>query len=596
MMLKRWVLWILTANCAWGGAAAAATVTQQLAPARIALGTAAQLTIGSDDSSAQIRAPAVPGLEFIPVGQSRRVEYVNGVTRSTASVIYQVVPRQAGTFTIPGTQPGMAPVVLTVTAGNEPPASGGGPGANAPGMPGTPMAEVAAFVRIHPAKHELYVGENIPVDIEVGTHDGVVTAMNGPPLFSGEGIVLDPLTSEPQRSTEVIDGEPFTSFTWHSTLTAAKPGALSMVVKSPLTIRVRPPGPSARRYSDDPDDFFNDPNFRGLFGGVTEKEITVASKPDEFKVLALPTKDRPAGFSGAVGHFTVSSDLSADKGTVGDPLTLRLKITGTGNFDRVEAPMLHDPEHWKTYAPTSHVKRADDGGPKSEKIFEQPVIATLPGEQPLPSLSFSWFDPETRRYETANTEPLHVSIAPAAQGMLAQSAGPPPASTPDPQTPAPPAGIALRPDHLDTGRGADSLRPHYLEPAYLAAPSMVAMLVAGALLWLRRRDRVTDQVDQAPSLERLLEVMHQASLSRDAPRFFRAARTALQTAWAPEWQLAPEAITTHEVAAHFGEDSDLVRAFVLADESAYAGSALQSVDLQHWKHLILEHIADRVEA
>jgi len=84
----------------------------------------------------------------------------------------------------------------------------------------------------------------------------------------------------------------------------------------------------------------NDPFFQNFFGGTTEKQITVASDPDAFKVLELPVAGRPAGFSGAVGKFEVGSELSAAKCTAGDPLTLRLEVTGTGSFDRVNSPML----------------------------------------------------------------------------------------------------------------------------------------------------------------------------------------------------------------------------------------------------------------
>jgi len=44
--------------------------------------------------------------------------------------------------------------------------------------------------------------------------------------------------------------------------------------------------------------------------------------------------------------FTVKAD-------VGDPLTLRLRVIGSGNFDRVDSTMLDHVEQWKTYPPRS---------------------------------------------------------------------------------------------------------------------------------------------------------------------------------------------------------------------------------------------------
>ena len=52
-------------------------------------------------------------------------------------------------------------------------------------------------------------------------------------------------------------------------------------------------------------------------------------------------------------------------------------------------------------------------GYKGEKTFEQPLIASKPGAQTLPALTFSYFDPTTRRYETARSAPLSVTISPS---------------------------------------------------------------------------------------------------------------------------------------------------------------------------------------
>ena len=131
-------------------------------------------------------------------------------------------------------------------------------------------------------------------------------------------------------------------------------------------------------------------------------------------VNALPTEDRPAEFSGAVGTFKISSDISSATAAAGDPLTLRMHVTGTGNFDRVDSAMLEHVEHWKTYPPTSSFKSADLLGFKGEKVFEQPVIASASGAQVLPALTFAYFDPAARRYETLRTSPLSVVISPSA--------------------------------------------------------------------------------------------------------------------------------------------------------------------------------------
>ena len=82
--------------------AAPPVVTAQLDRADVALGDSAQLTItvsgGGDDA---VSPPTVPGLEFVAAGQSSQYQSINGVATSTTSVIYEVIPHRAGTFTIP---------------------------------------------------------------------------------------------------------------------------------------------------------------------------------------------------------------------------------------------------------------------------------------------------------------------------------------------------------------------------------------------------------------------------------------------------------------------------------------------------------------
>ncbi len=161
-------------------AAAPAVVTTQLDPGKITLGQSAQLTIsvsGNGDDS--VSPPSVPGLEFVSVGQSTQMQSVNGVTSSTTSQIYNVIPQRAGTFRIPALSRGAQQLVLYVQPGNNPGSSGLPPPA-ASGLTGgetrlTP--EGSACLRLRLPKHELYVGETVPVEIQVVMRAGLVASL-----------------------------------------------------------------------------------------------------------------------------------------------------------------------------------------------------------------------------------------------------------------------------------------------------------------------------------------------------------------------------------------------------------------------------------
>ena len=101
-------------------ASAAPDVSTQLEPAGITLGQSAQLTITvSGDGNDAVSPPAVPGLEFVSVGQSSQFQSINGVASSTASATYEVIPQHAGTFTIPALSRGSQPLVLQVGQATE---------------------------------------------------------------------------------------------------------------------------------------------------------------------------------------------------------------------------------------------------------------------------------------------------------------------------------------------------------------------------------------------------------------------------------------------------------------------------------------------
>jgi len=594
------------------------TVNEQIEPAEISLGGSAQLTIETSGSdSSPVAPPVVPGLEFVAIGQSQQIQSVNGVTTSSTSVTYQVIPQEAGIFTIPSLSRGSQPLVLRVNPagntsgsatrnapsgaapGNNPQVSGAPPsGTGGPSGGATHLtSDSAAFVRLRLPKTELYVGETVPVDIQVGMRDGFVASLNGLPTLNGDAFTLNKLSSQPERTEETIDGKPFTVLTWHSVLSAVKPGALSLTVEARLTVRIRTSSRSLADLFGDSglDEALNDPIFQNFFGGSTEKDITVASAPTAFTVLALPTKDQPPGFSGAVGTFQVSSELSDTKVTAGDPLTLRIHVTGTGNFDRVNNVMLNDVADWKTYQPTAVFKPSDETGYRGEKTFEQPLIAAQPGTQTLPGLTFSYFDPTTRRYEVARTEPLRVAVAPApGEGSVASTnhaaanaaAGPSSAPTPG----------GLRPDHAETGAFTASLLPPYWQPRILAIPASLLFAFSGVWFWLRRRERAARdgsgalQRTASQTTQALLGQMEAASTAGNAPLFFNAARDALRRTLAVRWKVTPEKITLADIDARLGGESDIRRVFALADETNYSARRLEATDLRRWKEIVLRQM------
>jgi hypothetical protein len=589
--------------------AAPPAVTAKIDRAEIALGDSAQLTItvsgGGDEAAAP---PAVPGLQFVAAGQSSRYESINGVATSTTSVTYEVIPQRAGKFTIPALGRGARSLVLYVQPGGGAARAAGGNNSGASSLP-PPVAggwsggetrlmeDGSAFARLLLPKREFYVGETLPVEIQVGLRPGLEASLDGMPTLNGDAFTLNKLSSQPERTEESIGGKPYTVLTWHSALAAVKPGDFSLRVETPLTVRMRAAPPRRPRmpggFFDDSlfDDVFNDSFFQSFFGGTAEKQFTVASEPDGIKVLALPAAGRPAGFAGAVGKFEVGSELSAARTTAGDPLTLRLKVTGTGSFDRVNSAMLGELDGWKTYQPSAKFQPADSAGYSGEKDFEQAVIPLRPGRQTLPALAFSFFNPDTRSYETKLAAPMSAEVLPAPAGGVATAAAP--GSNPSPKPAGKPQRDGLYPDHVETGGMVATLRPLCFQSWFVGSQGALVLGIAGGLVFLRRRERQANDGDgarrraAASAVASCLAEMDAASLAGDATGFFQCARAALQQSLATRWRVVPASITIADIDARLnGGGADIRRIFALADQAAYSGQHLGAGDFQQWKEAI----------
>ena len=55
-------------------------------------------------------------------------------------------------------------------------------------------------------------------------------------------------------------------------------------------------------------------------------------------------RSRPPDFSGAVGQFKFTAEGNPNRVKIGDPVTMKMKVTGSGNFDRMSGTHAHRPD------------------------------------------------------------------------------------------------------------------------------------------------------------------------------------------------------------------------------------------------------------
>jgi hypothetical protein len=545
-------------------------------PSRIKLGESAILRVTSFGRIKDVTVPTIPGLVFESMGRSHGFDFINGSTLPATFFSIRITPQFAGVFTIPGLTPSSRSVGLEVVKGDEPnpyswhsqqPAPAPVPAASlAKGV--QLQAGGAAFVHLAIPARPIYVGESVPVQIDVGLRAGLVTSVNGLPTLKGSDFTFNNLSKQPERREETIEGGAFVLLTWHSALAAVKPGDFELSAEAPLTVIMSALSAADRAVASR----LAFPLLQSMYSGVAPRDMTIESSPTRLKVLPLPTEGQPENFSGAVGDFQVSSDVSPAGVAAGEPLTLRLHIIGAGNFDRVDSTMFSHLDHWKTYPAKSSFIPIDAVGNEGEKVFEQPLIAAQPGDQSIPGLEFTYFNPNTRRYERAQTPAIKVTVAASlASGLSLNGAS------------ATGAAQGLRPDHRALQNSVSELGPLYFRAPFLIIPTTLALLLAGS--WFAVRPRAAHATSKAA--ERVLAQLDAAARAGDSSLFFEAARKALLQTFAARWQMTPDQITVAYLKARLGTTGeDVERLFAIADEARYSDNQSGDTDFQRWLSLI----------
>jgi hypothetical protein len=229
-----------------------------------------------------------------------------------------------------------------------------------------------------------------------------------------------------------------------------------------------------------------------LFAGRREHRV---GNPLTLKVKPLPP-GAPAGFVPAnVGSFQLTAELSSSTAELGSPVTLRVALQGQGNMKEVVLPRATAPAALKLYEPTSQERisavRDRIEGKRSQEYL---VMAQQTGTFEIPPLSFSYFDPESHRYETVRTQPLSLTVTPGEAGAL-RAAGPV-GGVPDSVRNVLPAG-ALRPLRLEARFSTPTpvwRRPLFVAAAVLPPAAWVLLSLVGVVRTRRaRHDPVSEQ-------------------------------------------------------------------------------------------------------
>jgi len=480
-------------------------------------------------------SPQVPNLQIDFSGNSQEIVTINGQFSATVSYNFTITAKQPGDYTIPaltaevgGVQLHTQPLTLKVLK------------PSAPSPDAIKSGSQVAFLKLVLPKKEIYVGETIVAQLQIYVRNGVQVPGWQPTGFPAEGFNIGKSVQGAQHQLQVGDAV-YVMVPLNMALTAVKAGAMTL---GPYTATVTLDVPTNRGQGDPFDSF-------GFFRRADRKQVALATETEHVQLLPLPRENAPADFNGAVGQYTLSSTAGPTNLAVGDPITVKIQIAGRGSLDSLTLPNQTAWGQFNAYPPTSKVETSDKLGLQGTKTFEQIVVPQNAELRELPPVSFSYFDPEQKAYQTLTHPGTPLVIRPAGSA-------------------AAPTFVANRgraeennamaqdivPNKQRLGSVAQIGAPLVEKPWFLALQGVPVLAFISALIWRRR----TDQLANNPRLRRRRHVaqvvreglteLQGLAAAKKSDEFFAALFRLLQEQLGERLDLPASAITEAVIDEH----------------------------------------------
>lgn len=555
-------------------ARAEVSVRASISPQRGQVGE--PLTLSIEVSGARnVAAPSltIDGFDVRYLGPSTQISIVNLTVNSSVQHRYSLQPLREGHFTLgpfavdyEGKSYRTASVSVDVLGSGQPQAQA--PPAQAPqgqappaghGGAAPPRASAPRTLRLDVSvpQPEVYLHQRLPLDVTL--YVGAVRVADVQyPVLTADGLSVEKFP-EPSRRQQVIDGETYQVLHFQSTVVPLRTGTLTI---GPASMHMNVL--SRRRGA-----FGDDPFFQQFLQGdpfAERRPVDIRSDPVTLNVSPLPEEEKPAGFSGAVGTFTLQVSAGPTDVTAGDPVTLRMELHGNGNLAEASAPELSNADGFRTYD-TRAAKPADGSpaGTAAAKSFEQVLIPNDASVSAIPPVRFSYFDPEERRYHTVQSQPIALVVrpprnAPRAEVFAGGVAAPQ-------RKPEEKLGRDIVYIKDDPGRLSARAVSWYGSLAFLLWQPVPLLLFGVAVWYDRRRQRLSGDRRYARFSRARKQARHglalaEKALSNGTPAaFYDAASRSMQEYLGAKLDLPPGGIDAEAVASR-GVPEDCVQRIV----------------------------------
>ena len=338
--------------------------------------------------------------------QSTSMQIINGVSSSSLTLSYILMPNTTGAYTI-GTASiqyeektyTTDPIKVTIVKGSQKPKDDSG------NQISNEEVAKSLFIRATIDKNKVYLGEQVTVTYKLYTRLNIASQMSVDKLPQYQGFWAEELETARNISfsREVIDGQQYNvGLLKRAALFPNQAGKLE-VTPFELTIPIQVQ--KKKNPNNVWDDFFGDPFGRGQILEYRAKSNTL-----KVDVMPLPENNKPESFRGAVGRFDFSAVLDRQKTKTNEPINLKFDISGTGNIKLLELPSFELPNGFEKYDPKVDEQINRAGKISGTKKAEFLLIPRVAGSREIPPIEFSYFDPEKKSYQTISSKSFKVTI------------------------------------------------------------------------------------------------------------------------------------------------------------------------------------------
>ena len=414
---KRWVKWFLPFYLfTFLPLAALAQTLTGRAPAQVAVGEQFRLsyTVNTDDAKG-FRAGDIPDAFDVLMGpstsQQSSFQMVNGHTSSSSSITYTYIlsAKKNGTFTIPSAHVTAGGKAITsnelhikVSGQAQQGGQQGGHQQSSTGEirnAGSAISGSDLFIKVTASKQHVREQEPILLTYKVYTLVGL-TQLNGKmadlkSFYSREV----PLPQEKQFHIENLNGKAYRTVTWQQYVVFPQTtGKLEIPSITYEGIVVQ-----QNRNVDPFEAFFN--------GGSGYVEVKKQIKAPGITIQVDPLPQRPAGFSGGVGRYSISAQLDKNEVKANDPVKLRVVVTGVGNMKLLKQPEVKFPKDFDHYdAKVTDKTQLTTSGLEGSITYDFLAVPRHQGDYEIPAIEYIYFDTQANAYKTVKTEPFQLHV------------------------------------------------------------------------------------------------------------------------------------------------------------------------------------------